>query len=232
VWTSGAHTSHIGEVLCRSDPSAPKHKGITAFVLDMEAPGVVIRPLRQMTGGAHFNEVFLDEVRVPDDHRLGAVDDGWRVAVTTLMNERASLGAGTDDGSLLLGRLRQLALHLGCRQDPTIRQELADLYVRVAVARFTNDRALSRIRSGQPPGPELSVAKLARTVNLMKFSEVAGRLLGPRLVADTSEWGTYAWANFTLGAPASRIAGGTDEVQRNVLAERVLGLPKDVIANS
>jgi acyl-CoA dehydrogenase len=229
VWTSGAHYSDIGEIICRTDPDQPKHKGLTGFVVDMKAPGVEVRPLRQMTGGTAFNEVFFDEVRVPDTHRLGDVNQGWSVALTTLMNERASIGAGSG-GGLGLGnveRLKQMIHHFGLGDDPVTRDQLADLYIRFQVAKFTNQRAMDKIKSGQIPGPEMSIAKMALTENMQRMIEFVARVLGPRLTADTGEWGTYAWNGMLQGVPGLRVAGGTDEVLRNIVGERVLGLPKD-----
>ncbi|MEY2446645.1 MAG: hypothetical protein QOH79_121 [Acidimicrobiaceae bacterium] len=230
VWTSGAQYSDIGEIICRTDPDLPKHKGLTGFVVDMHAPGVEIRPLRQMTGGASFNEVFFNEVRVPDDHRLGDVNQGWAVALTTLMNERASIGAGGVGGGSGLAsgtRLIEMLRHFGLDQDPVYRQDLMKLYVGYQVAKYTNQRAMDRIKSGQLPGPEMSIAKLALTQNMWNTAQFVARVLGPRLTADTGEWGTYAWNGFVLGIPGMRIAGGSDEVMRNIVAERVLGMPKD-----
>jgi alkylation response protein AidB-like acyl-CoA dehydrogenase len=230
VWTSGAHYSDIGEVICRTDPDQPKHKGLTGFIVDMHAPGVEVRPLRQMTGGASFNEVFFNEVRVPDDHRLGDVNQGWSVALTTLMNERASIGAGgagTGLGLADVTRLAQMLRHFGRADDAVLRDELMRLYTGFQVAKLTNQRALDKIRSGQLPGPEMSIAKLALTRNLTGAGEFVARVLGPRLAADGGEWGTFAWAKFVCGTPGMRIAGGTDEVLRNIVGERVLGLPKE-----
>lgn len=230
VWTSGAHYSEIGEILCRTDPDAPKHKGLTGFIVNMHAPGVEVRPLRQMTGGASFNEVFFTDVRIPADHLLGEVNNGWTVALTTLMNERAAIGgggSGTSSGSSELRRLIALARHLGVTEDPLVRQEIADTWINLQVARYNNDRALAKIRSGQLPGPELSIAKLSLTENLRRTAELASHILGPRITADSGEWGTFAWSKFLLGVPGMRVAGGTDEVMRNILGERVLGLPKD-----
>lgn len=230
VWTSGAQYSDIGEIICRTDPDQPKHKGLTGFVVDMGAPGVEVRPLRQMTGGASFNEVFYNEVRIPDDHRLGDVNEGWSVALTTLMNERASIGAGSGGGGMGLAnstRLSEMLRHFGLDDDPIHRQELADLHIKFQVAKFTNQRALDKIKAGQLPGPEMSIAKMALTQNLTQTAEFIARVLGPRLIADTGEWGTFSWAQFVLGTPGMRIAGGSDEVLRNIVGERVLGLPKD-----
>jgi alkylation response protein AidB-like acyl-CoA dehydrogenase len=229
VWTSGAHYSDIGEVICRTDPDQPKHKGLTGFVIDMKAPGVEIRPLRQMTGGASFNEVFFTDLRVPDDHRLGDVGQGWAVALTTLMNERASIGAGGGSG-LGLGnsvRLIEMVRHFGLDQDPLTRGELAKLYESMQVAKWNNQRAMDKVKAGQAPGPEMSIAKMALTRNMALTGDFISRVLGPRMVADTGEWGTYAWSKYVLGTPGLRIAGGTDEVLRNIVSERVLGLPKE-----
>jgi alkylation response protein AidB-like acyl-CoA dehydrogenase len=194
----------------------------------MHAPGVEVRPLRQMTGGASFNEVFLNEVRVHDTHRLGDVDEGWTVALTTLMNERASIGGGgLGSGSTGTSRLIETARRLGIADDPVIRQRIANVFVHSTVARYNNLRAMAKMKAGRPPGPEMSIAKLSLTQNMKRTADLIGELLGPRLVADSGEWGTYAWSEFVLGVPGVRIAGGTDEVMRNILGERVLGLPKE-----
>lgn len=228
VWTSGAHYSDIGEIICRTDPDQPKHKGLTGFIVDMHAPGVEVRPLRQMTGGANFNEVFFEEVRVPDEYRLGDVNEGWSVALTTLMNERASIGAGGGGSGLGLGnieRLRQMVEHFGLADDPVTRNELADVYINFQVAKFNNQRAMDKIKAGQLPGPEMSIAKLALTRNMLRTTEFVSRVLGPRITADSGEWGTFAWNGMLLGVPGMRVAGGTDEILRNIVGERVLGLP-------
>jgi len=229
VWTSSAHLSEIGEIVCRTDPEQPKHRGLTAFVMDMRAPGVEIRPLRQMTGGASFNEVFLDEVRVPDTHRLGEVNGGWTVALTTLMNERASIGAGGGGGSGMFSprRLHAMLEHFGLDRDPVVRDQAAKLYSDFTVAKWNNQRALDKIKAGGLPGPELSTAKLALTNNLKAYSEWVASVLGPRILADTGEWGTFAFSKLLTGVPGMRVAGGTDEIMKNIVAERVLGLPKD-----
>jgi len=228
VWTSGAQYSDIGEVITRTAPEKPRHKGLTMFVVDMKAPGVEVRPLRQMTGGASFNEVFFEEVRIPDDHRLGDVDEGWGVALTTLMNERASIGGGGGGATNVgLTRLLELARHQGLTDDPLVRQRIVDLYVHQTAARYTSLRAMAKVKAGQTPGPEMSIGKLALTMNMRRTADVLGDLLGPKLVADSGEWGTYAWSEYVLGVPGIRIAGGTDEVMRNIVGERVLGLPKE-----
>jgi acyl-CoA dehydrogenase len=228
VWTSGAQYSDIGEVICRTDPDLPKHRGLTGFVVDMTAAGVEVRPLRQMTGGAAFNEVFFTDVRVPDDHRLGDVNQGWTVALTTLMNERASIGGASGGmGLATMSRLTEMLRHFGLDDDPVRRQQLAGLYIHFQVARLTNQRALAKLAAGQLPGPELSTAKLSLTQNLYRMAEFVADVLGPRITADTGEWGTFSWSTFLCGVPGMRIAGGSDEVMRTIVAERVLGLPKE-----
>ena len=228
VWTTGAHYSDIGEIIARTDPDLPKHKGLTGFVVDMKAPGVEVRPLRQMTGGASFNEVFFNDVRVPDHDRLGDVNNGWAVALTTLMNERAAIGAGGGGGGVnLYARVIEMVRHFGLGDDPIVRDRLADLIIHGRVSGYNNQRAMDKIKAGQLPGPEMSIAKLAGTLNLRRLGDFVSHVLGPKLVADTGEWGTYAWAMLVLGTPGGRIAGGSDEVMRNIVGERVLGLPKE-----
>jgi alkylation response protein AidB-like acyl-CoA dehydrogenase len=229
VWTSGAQYSDIGEIITRTATyEGSRHRGLTMFLVDMHAPGVEVRPLRQMTGGASFNEVFFSDVRIPDKMRLGDVDEGWTVALTTLMNERAAIGGGLGGSSSgAMNRVAEMARHLGVSDNPMVRQQLADVYINGQVARYTNLRATAKLRAGQLPGPELSILKLSLTQNFQRLSKALSSILGPRLVADTGEWGTYAWSEFVLGIPGMRVAGGTDEVMRNIVGERVLGLPKE-----
>jgi acyl-CoA dehydrogenase len=224
VWTSGARVAHLGEAICRTDPDAAKHAGLTAFLVPLDAPGVTVRPIRQMTGGASFNEVFLNEVRVPDANRLGPVGQGWRVALSTLAAERldaGNLGAGTVD------RVVALAANLGRPLDAVDVDRVCDLVVRATVQRVTARRVTAAIAAGGQPGPEASVGKLYATETMRRTSETITHLLGPQLMADTGAWGTFAWAEQLLGAPGYRIAGGSDEIQRDILGERVLGLPRD-----
>jgi alkylation response protein AidB-like acyl-CoA dehydrogenase len=229
VWTSGAQYSDIGELITRTATyPESRHKGLTMFLVDMRGPGVEVRPLRQMTGGASFNEVFFTDVRIPDELLLGDIDEGWTVALTTLMNERMAIGGGAIGVGLgITSRLHELARRSGAAADPKVRQQLAEVYIQGQVARYTTMRAMTKLRAGQLPGPELSTLKLSLTNNMQRLSEVLCSILGPRLIADTGEWGTYAWAEFLLGVPGLRVAGGTDEVLRNIVGERVLGLPKE-----
>ena len=227
VWTSGAQFSDIGEIICRTDPGLPKHKGLTGFIVDMHAPGIEIRPLRQMTGGASFNEVFYNEVRVPDSYRLGDVNNGWGVALTTLMNERAAIGTAGGGETSAFTRIQAMVEHFGLSKDLIVREKMADLFIRTKVAGYNNQRALDKIRAGQTPGPEMSIAKMALVDNQKRLNDLLALVLGSKLQADTGEWGTYSWSQLLLGAPGMRIAGGSDEVMRNIVGERVLGLPKD-----
>jgi alkylation response protein AidB-like acyl-CoA dehydrogenase len=230
VWTSVAQHSQIGMALCRTDPDAPKHQGITAFLVDMSAPGVDVRPLRQMSGGCDFNEVFLSGVRVPDDHRLGEVNGGWRVALTTLMNERATVGSegsGPAAEALSPERLSALMRATWTWDDRALRRDLSELLADMMATGYLNARAFRRMQAGVVPGPEMSVAKLMYAQNLTRAAHFVSRVLGPRIIADTGEWGTYAWTELLLATPALRILGGTEEIMKNILAERVLGLPKE-----
>lgn len=228
VWTSGARFAQWGLAIARHDADVPKHRGLTAFLVPFDAPGVEVRPIRQMSGGANFNEVFLTGVRLPDSLRLGPVGEGWRVAITCLGFERdhssGSSSAHTGGG---YKQVLSVAQHFGLTRDPVVRDALADLYIQHKVAQFTNRRAASGMKAGQTPGPEGSLGKLMWTANMARVSRCIAQILGPRLVADTGEWGTYSWTAHVLGAPGYQIAGGSDEIQRNIIGERVLGLPPE-----
>ncbi|MCX5254581.1 acyl-CoA dehydrogenase family protein [Streptomyces canus] len=232
VWTSVAQHSQIGLALTRTNPDAPKHRGITAFLIPMDTPGVEVRPLRQMTGGADFNEVFLTDVRIPDDHRLGEVDGGWTVALTTLMNERATVGSegvGPVAAALSPDHLSALMRATWTWDDRALRARLAELLVDVLATGHLNARALRKLRAGVAPGPEMSISKLMYGQNLTHAAHFVSDVLGPRIIADTGQWGTYAWSELLLATPALRILGGTEEIMKNILAERVLGLPKEPV---
>jgi alkylation response protein AidB-like acyl-CoA dehydrogenase len=227
VWTSGAHLADVGEIICQTAPE-PRHRNLTAFLVDMHAPGVTVRPLRQMTGGAAFNEVFLDGVEVPDSARIGAIGEGWRVALTTLSHERSAMGHSAFGGAGILSteRLMELIRHAGAAEDPVVRRAFGELVTELRVARYTQEVMAEKARAGQPPGPEIALNKLALSDNMAALAEFVTSVLGPRLIADTGEWGTYAWTSVVLGAPGYRLGGGSDEVLKNMIAERVLGLPK------
>ena len=228
VWTTGAHYSDIGEIMTRTDWDLPKHKGLTAFIINFKDPNVEVRPLKQMTGGASFNEIFFNEVRVKDDHRLGDVNNGWNVALTTLMNERASIGGSNAGDNNLITRVIAMVKHYGLETDPLIRSELANIVMNYRIANMNAQRTTAKAKAGQLPGPEGSIGKMVLVNNQARLVKFLSHVLGPKLIADSGEWGTYAWANFVLGTPGLRIAGGSDEVMRNIVGERVLGLPKDM----
>lgn len=227
VWTTGAHYSDIGEIMTRTDWDLPKHKGLTAFIIDFKDPNVEVRPLKQMTGGASFNEIFFNEVRVKDSMRLGDVNNGWNVALTTLMNERAAIGTNNSGDNNLLTRVIAMVKHYGLENDPIIRHELADIVMNYRIAGMNAARTTAKAKAGQLPGPEGSIGKMVLVNNQARLVKFLSHVLGPKLIADSGEWGTFAWANFVLGTPGLRIAGGSDEVMRNIVGERVLGLPKE-----
>ena len=232
VWSSGAHYSQRGMLLARTDPDVPKHAGITYFALDMASPGIDVRPLRQMTGSAHFNEVFLTDVWIPDTDRLGPADGGWRVAQTTLLNERATITELISDGAITAG-LVEIARQAGARERPgtddaRVRQALAKIHIDETILSLIGRRIVAAFALGQLPGPEASVAKLAMGRLLRNASDLALALAGPEAtLAGAGTDGVDGWRHTFLAAPAVRIAGGSDEVQRNIIGERVLGLPKE-----
>jgi len=225
VWSSGAHHSDLGILLARTDPDASKHRGITYFVLDMHSPGVEIRPLRQINGVAHFNEVFLTDVRIPHTNVVGEVDGGWTVAHTTLANERNLIGGGTTVGFRDFLRLAEGEGRVG---DPVLRQRLAAAYMRFEVIKYLGLRAQAAARRGGAPGPESSVLKLAVSRHVALNGDLALALEGPAgaLLHDDAPHGGF-WQQQFLGQWGVRIGGGTDQVQRNVIGERVLGLPAE-----
>jgi alkylation response protein AidB-like acyl-CoA dehydrogenase len=227
VWTSGAHLSDIGEILCRT-ADGPRHRNLTTFLVDMTAPGVEVRPLRQMTGGASFNEVFLDDVPVSDGARLDEVGNGWPVALSTLSYERNAMGHSAFGGAGLLSteRLRELVHHLGDPADATTRQDFGELMTELRVARYLQTAMAARARGGSAPGPEVALNKIGLSENMDRLGRFVSGVLGGRIAADTGEWGTYAWTSVVLGAPGYRLGGGTDEVLKNNIARRTLGLPR------
>ena len=226
VWTSGAHYSDFGILLARTHPSQPKHRGLSMFIVDMRAPGITCRPIRQMTGGAHFNEVFFDDVRVPETSLLGGEGQGWRVAITTLMNERVALGSGQRLD--VAASATELARAHSRSRDPVIRQRIADTWIRQQIVSLLGQRIRASLMAGQLPGPEGSVVKLASTSLGGSVSELLLAISGPASVAwEANDPDGASHAQRFLAAPAGSIAGGTDEVQRNIIGERVLGLPKE-----
>ncbi|TYQ01560.1 UNVERIFIED_ORG: alkylation response protein AidB-like acyl-CoA dehydrogenase [Gordonia westfalica J30] len=226
VWSSGAQFSEWGLLIARSDRSAPKHKGMTAFMVPMDTPGVEVRPIRQMSGGSTFNEVFLSDVELPDSLRVGGEGDGWKVALTTLGFERNSSAGIVSAGGNSVD-LARLVDRLGLSDDPLARQRLGDAAIYERAAALMVARHAERERAGAVPGVEGSIGKLVWTQNLKRVGDAAASFLGDRIVADTGEPDTFAWSEHLLGAPGYRIAGGSDEIQRNIIGERGLGLPRE-----
>jgi len=229
VWTSSGHLADVGECVCRTDMDAPKHRGITIFMVDMRAPGVEVRPLPDLTGEVHFNEVFLSDVRIGDEDRLGEVNHGWHTLNTSLMNERSYVAESNEGGEnvltpAMLAEVLQAADRLG---DPAVRDGLADLYVRFNVAEYVTKHARQRLERGETPGAEMSLSKLTYSENQERLVTFAAAALGVLVTADSGEHESFAWARNLLRGRALRIAGGTDEIQRTIIGERVLGLPKD-----
>ena len=230
VWSSGAKYADWGLLLARTDPDQPKHHGITYFLLDMSTPGVAVRPLRQITGDAHFNEVFLDDVRIPAENILGQLNAGWTITQTTLMNERMMVGGETPIDPHQIIELARRTNRNGqpAIDDPNMRQRIADVYIRAAIFQFLRQEAITKLKSGQVPGPEGSIAKLtiAHLHNLV--SNLGLDLQGPAgMLFNGSAVAEGAWQKSFLEAPAVRIGGGTDEIQRNIIGERLLGLPRE-----
>jgi len=235
VWTSLAHIADYMMLLARTDPDAPRHKGITYFLLDMKTPGVTVKPLRQLTGDAEFNEVFFDNVRIHESQVLGGVNNGWAVGMTTLMYERLALGFGLQvrlriavDGLIELARRmekegRQLT------KDPVMRQKIAQLWIDTECLKYTGARAITKLLKGELPGPEASTGKMVWVETHQKIQELAMEIEGPysqlmRGADRAVENG--AWQYTFLRSRANSIEGGTTEIQKNIIAERVLGLPK------
>lgn len=229
VWTSGAHYADYGLIVARTDPSLPKHQGLSMFIVDMKDPAVEVRPLRQISGGSGFNEVFFTDVAIPTDWLLGELNQGWNLAVAMLMFERVSIGAG--GGAMNANRapsLIRLAHELGRSEDPLIRQILADLWIRERIKGFIGERIRTSVESGNVPGPEGSIAKLNGAVIARALRHATMALVGAAGQAwSTEEHEGDRWSVGCLSASAISIAGGTDEVQRNIIGERVLGLPKE-----
>ena len=233
IWTSGAQYSDWGILVLRTDPNVPKHQGLSYFFIEMNSPGIEVKPIKQISGASGFNEVYFTDVRVSDSQRLGEVGQGWQVALTTLMNERASIGGGSSAAGFKTAM--QLAQDIEIDGEPAIkdksvRAKLANWYVQEAGLKYTGYRSMTALSKGETPGPENSIGKLVgapKTQDLASFAidlmEQAGVMWTP---------GSEEFDNLFQGAymsiPGLRIAGGTDEIMANIIAERVLGLPQDV----
>ena len=228
VWSSFAHIADFCILVARTDPEAPKHAGITYFLVDMKSPGVEVRPLRQITGDPEFNEIFFTDVRVPRTSVLDEINNGWRVAMTTLLHERGTLGfALTSRLEVAVRKLIALAKEVGAAEDPLIRDGIARQWVELQALKFTNYRALTSLVKTGVPGPEGSVAKLHWSESTQRLTKLALQILGARAQLDDGDghWGGY-WQYAQLRSRGNTIEAGTSEILRNIIAERVLGLPR------
>ncbi|WP_273183973.1 acyl-CoA dehydrogenase family protein [Hyphomonas adhaerens] len=227
VWTSGAHYSDYGILLVRTDPKVPKHKGLTMFIVNMKQPGVEVRPIHQASGGREFNEVYFTDVRIPDKDRLGDVGAGWKVALVTLMNERLAVGGspGPDWAEIM-----EYARDHGSLSDQAFREKLADWYVAAQGYKLTKFRTQTALSRGQTPGPENSIGKIITANHLQDICNSAIEMQDHYgIINETDRMpGDAIFQQSFMWAPGLRIAGGTDEILKNIIAERVLGLPQDV----
>ncbi len=232
IWTSGAQYSDYGILITRTDPTVPKHKGLTMFFLDMRSPGVEIRPIKQVNGQSGFNEVYFTDVRIPGAQRLGAVGGGWQVSLTTLMNERLSIGSGMSTGfPELFDLCTRIETANGLAvDDPAVRSKLATWACRQSGLKYTGFRAISALSRGEIPGPENSIGKLVAGATMQDIAAFAldlqaenGVINDPAISAANARFQAML-----LRSPATRVEGGTDEILRNIIAERVLGLPADI----
>jgi alkylation response protein AidB-like acyl-CoA dehydrogenase len=232
VWNSGAQIADYGMLIVRTDPDVPKHKGLTAFWIDMKTPGVDVRPIKMMSGDNELNEVFLTNVRIPDMQRVGDVGGGWKVVISTLMNERAALGSGSGlSWRDIMALAKQVPSWDGTvLEDPAFREWLADLYVDAEAIRLLSFRSLTSLSKGEAPGPEGSAGKLLWSGLAQNLSSQALDILDHAGIIDDPEIALMngAFQHRFLWAPGLRLGGGTDEIMKNIIAERVLGLPGDV----
>jgi alkylation response protein AidB-like acyl-CoA dehydrogenase len=232
IWTSGAHFADLGIIITRTDPQVPKHRGLTMFFIDMHSPGIEVRRIKQISGTSNFNEVFFTDTRVPDHQRLGAVGEGWKVALTTLMNERLAVGdAPGPDFDDIFALARTLPIDgTPAIRDSAVRERLADWYVKTQGLAYTKCRTMTALSRGQVPGPEASITKLVSATKLQEIAAYAIDLIGSSGAVMDPQFAPMEalFQEALLYAPALRIAGGSDEILRNIIAERVLGLPGDV----
>jgi alkylation response protein AidB-like acyl-CoA dehydrogenase len=231
VWTSGAQYSDFGIVITRTDPDAPKHNGLTMFWVNMKDPAIDVRPIHQMSGASGFNEVYFTDLRIPDAQRVGPINDGWRVSLVTLMNERNAIGGGASYHRQVMDLAASLATLAGSGiKDAALREKVADWFVQAEGLKYTRMRTQTALSRGQVPGPEASIGKLVTAPLMQDVANTAVELEDQfGIIADSDIAPLAAMFQATLmSAPAMRIAGGTDEIMRNIIAERVLGLPQDV----
>lgn len=232
IWTSNAQHADLAILVTRSDPNAEKHKGLTYFYLDMKSPGIEVRPIKQISGLANFNEVFLTDVRIPDSQRLGKEGEGWKVAITTLMNERVTSGPRpAPDFEDIFGLAREVMIEDGpAVADAAIREKLADWYIKSRGVELTRMRTLTAMSRGQTPGPENSISKLVSAFKRQEIALFGMDLLdmGGAMMSRETMPMRALFQEAALDAPSGRIAAGTDEILRNIIGERVLGLPREI----
>jgi alkylation response protein AidB-like acyl-CoA dehydrogenase len=221
VWTTNAQFASYGLLLARTDPDVPKHNGLTMFIVPMDAPGVTVRGLRQISGEAEFNEVFFDDTPLDADSVVGGVGNGWTTALTTLMFERVTIGLGSEGLGYSSARFaKALAALEDARRDPEVRQALGEIACDLTAVRFTGYRTLTALQKGQIPGPEAGLAKVTLVANAIKAGDLIADVIGPDALDESSEW-----AYMISFLPGLKSAGGTEEILRNTVGERVLGLP-------
>jgi len=233
VWTSGAHFSDYGILVVRHDANLEKHKGMTFFFIDMKSPGIEVKPIKQITGGSSFNEVYFNDVVVPDSQRLGEIGDGWKVAITTLMNERLAVGDanGADVEDAFRWAKGQDDLGEPLINNKSVRSSIADWYCEANGLKNTKLRTMSALSKGETPGPEASITKIVSANKLQDIGNFGMDSLDMSGMLKTDDPEIQSFQNAWLGAPGLRIAGGTDEILKNIIAERVLGLPQDARAD-
>ena len=232
VWTSGAHYSNFGLLLARTDVDVPKHKGMTMFWVDMSDPAIECRPIHQMSGASNFNEVYFTDLRIKDAQRVGPVGDGWKVSLVTLMNERLSIGGGGGgDHKPIMQLAQDIATLAGpAAKDAGLREKIADWFVQAQGLKYTRYRTLTALSRGQVPGPENSIGKVVGAALMQDMANTAVDLEDQFGIINDPAMAPLgaAFQQALMSAPGLRIAGGTDEILRNIIAERVLGLPQDV----
>ena len=235
VWTTLAHESDYGIIIARTDPEQTKHAGISMFIVEMRAPGVEIRPIHQIDGGRHFNEVFFTDVRIPADNLIGEYNNGWRQATAMLMYERVAIGSA-GSGSIsqpMYDVLLAAARRAGRVDDPIVRDQLMEIYATETTKSLVAMRTRSEMKAGKTPGPGGSLGKLYGSVISWRFREVAMEIAGAGSQAwDSSDRRAADLQTEVIGSFANSIAGGTDEIQRNIIGDRVLGLPRDIAVDT
>ena len=229
VWTTLAHQSDYGILIARTDPDQPKHAGISMFIVDMKAPGVEIRPIHQIDGGQHFNEVFFTDLRIPADWMIGEYNNGWRLATAMLMYERVAIGTGSSSGVTHPNsdRLIEEAKKRGVSKDPVVRQGLVQVYMEETAKSLVSLQTRAALKAGQTPGPGGSLGKLHGAKIAKMIRALNGSIFGMSLVAPDDDPKADLWQHMMLSSFASHIAGGTDEIQKNIIGDRVLGLPRE-----